>query len=203
MIRSLQALDRREQLARFTGHGGRYEDAVQYGDYKIESIQDDNDLRLILWNPEKPCIVAVIDKHEHVAVIDDIEYSTTCTRDGRMQKGQGTRKMIQFMLDYLSQHGADTVELSDKSTVMCNGVKVRLGLMYFFKFGETWYEHFFGFKPSEKYRANYETIKQKRYILGDVSNKPCDYFTDDVIDDLVNKLGFGFFYNVSWVKQLP
>lgn len=202
MIRSLQTLDRRQQLGRYTGKGGRYEDSIQIGKYKVEFLEDEDDLRMILWNPQRPCIVSVIDKHDTVAVIDDIEYSPRCTIDGKMARGEGTREMIQFMLDLLKKRGASRVHLSDKSTRICNGKTIRLGLMYFFKFGETWYEKYFGFKPTEQYRAKYEAIKQKRSMLGDLSDMPCDYFTDDVIDDLINKIGFGFFYNIEWEKEL-
>ena len=203
LIRSLQSLGKREQLGRYISKGGRYEDAVQYDKYKVEFFNDDDDIRFILWNPTRPCIVAVIDKHDKSAVIDDVEYSPSCAVDGRMKRGEGTRDMLQFMFVFLKKHGATSVQLSDKSSVVCNGVKVRLGLMYFFKYGETWYEHHFGFKPTEKYRHRYERIKQKRQaVIGDLSNVPCDAFTDEFIDDLVEKLGFGFFYNISWEKTL-
>ncbi len=199
MIQSLQALGKREQLRRYVCKGGGYEDAIQYDKYKVEFFNDERDMRFILWNPNRPCVVAVIDKRDKLAVIDDVEYSPTCSVDGRMKKGEGTREMLKFVFRLLKEHGAVTVQLSDKSTVVCNGVKVRLGLMYFFKYGETWYEHHFGFKPAETYREKYEQMKRKR---PDLSAKPCDYFTDDVIDELVNSIGFGFFYNISWEKSL-
>jgi len=200
LFQSLYALGKDAQLSRY--RGGAYKDSIKIGKYMVESTEDEFDAHLIIWNPDRPCLNASIDKADKIAVLNAANYDPRCTVDGNMARGEGTRDMIRFFLKLLKEKGADTVELSDKSTVTCNGVKIRLGLMYFFKFGETWYEKYFGFKPTEKYRAKYDFVKQKRHLAGDLSHKPCDYFTDDVIDDLVNKVGLGFFYNISWKKVL-
>ena len=199
MYKSFHALGRDAQLSRY--RGGAYADSTKIGKYMVESSEDEFDVHLIIWNPDRPCLNASVDRAEKVAVLNTANYDPRCTTDGRMAKGEGIREMIRFFLKLLNEHGANKVELSDKSTVVCNGSKIRLGLMYFFKFGETWYEKYFGFKPTEKYRGKYEAVKQKRHLLGDLSKKPCEYFTDDVIDELVNKIGFGFFYNISWEKS--
>jgi hypothetical protein len=200
LYESFYALGRDTQLSRY--RGGAYKDSIQFGKYMVEFTEDDSDSQLIIWNPDRPCLNASIDRSDKVAVLNTANYDPRCTIDGNMARGEGTREMIRFFLKLLKEKGSESVELSDKSTVICNGIKIRLGLMYFFKFGETWYEKYFGFKPTEKYRSKYEAVKQKRYLVGDLSNKPCDYFTDDIIDNLVNKVGFGFFYNISWKKVL-
>lgn len=196
MYRSFQALGKDSQLGRY--RGGAYSDAVVIDKYKVEFTEDDIDAHLLLWNPDRPCVNASIDKREKSAVLNVGNYDPRCTIDGKMARGEGTKKMIRFFLDRLKERGVKHVELDDKSYVICNDKKIRLGLMYFFKYGETWYERHFEFKPSEKYKAKYEEMKKKRLTLGDLSNKPCDYFTDDVIDELSSKIGFVFFYNISW-----
>lgn len=200
MYRSFQALGKDEQLGRYTG--GAYTDAVTIDKYKIEYSEDDVDAHLLLWNPDRPCVNASIDKREKSAVLNIGNYSPKCTIDGKMARGEGTRNMIHFFLNVLKEKGVKLVELDDKSYVTCNNKKIRLGLMYFFKYGETWYEHYFNFKPSDKYRAKYEDMKKRRLMLGDLSEKPCDYFTDDVIDDLSSRIGFVFFYNIGWELNL-
>jgi len=200
LYESFYALGKNAQLSRY--RGGAYKASSKIGKYMVESTEDEFDVHLLIWNPDRPCLNASIDKADKIAVLNAANYDARCTVDGNMARGEGTREMIRFFLKLLKDKGADKVELSDKSNVMCNGVKIRLGLMYFFKFGDTWYEKYFGFKPTEKYRAKYDAVKQKRHLVGDLSHKPCDYFTDDIIDDLVNKVGLGFFYNISWEKVL-
>lgn len=196
MYRSFQALGKDVQLGRY--RGGAYSDGIVIDKYKVEFAENDLDSHLIIWNPDRPCLNASIDKQEKSAVLNVANYDPKCTIDGKMARGEGTRTMIHFFLNLLKEKGVTLVELSDESHVICNNKKIRLGLMYFFKYGETWYEHYFNFKPSEKYRAKYEDMKKRRLTLGDLSDKPCDYFTDDVIDELSAKIGFVFFQRINW-----
>jgi hypothetical protein len=181
--------------------GGAYTDAIQIGDYKVETQEDGDDVRILLWNPNRPCIAMVVNKEDKVASIDLIEYSPECTVSGRMKRGDGTREMIAFALDLLRQRGAHTVQLMDNSSVVCNGVKVRIGLMYFFKYGQTWYEKYFGFKPDSAHADRYARAKTIQKTLG-LSETPCDSFTDEVLDDLVLQTKLVFFPRIVWEKQL-
>jgi len=40
---------------------------------------------------------------------------------------------MNFAFQLMKDNGATTVQLTDKSTVLCNGKKIQLGLMHFFK----------------------------------------------------------------------
>lgn len=188
--------NRKDQWLRYAAGGG-YTDAIQIGNYKIETQEDDRDKRFLLWNPDRPCIAMVLDKQDNVANIDSIEYNPTCTIDGKMKRGEGTRDMIQTAIQFLKQQGAKKIQLTDNSYITCNDTKVRLGLMYFFKTGRTWYEKYFGFHPEPRYAKRYEQAKQIQSTLG-LSEKPCDYFTDDVLDDIVTKVGIVFFDRIVW-----
>ena len=199
MMNVLIACGRHDQWSRYMTGGG-YTDAIRHGDYMIETQEDENDKRFLLWNPDRPCIAMVIDKSDNTAVIDSIEYSPRCTVDGKMKRGEGTRKMIRTALSVLKTHGSTKVVLSDNSYVICDGMKVRLGLMSFFKTGNTWYEKHFGFRPEAKYAEQYARVKERQKSLG-VSEKPCSYFTEEVLDELIAKTGFVFFYRMSW--ELP
>jgi hypothetical protein len=50
-----------------------------------------------------------------------------------MKRGSETRDMMNFAFQLMKDNGATTVQLTDKSTVLCNGKKIQLGLMHFFK----------------------------------------------------------------------
>ena len=57
-----------------------------------------------------------------------------------MKRGSETRDMMNFAFQLMKDNGATKVQLTDKSTVLCNGKTIKLGFMYFFKYGKTWYE---------------------------------------------------------------
>lgn len=193
MMVALKSLGRTDQWSRYMTGGG-YTDAIQVGNYKVEFQEDDHDIRMLVWNQTRPCITMVVDKHDTIAVIDSIEYSPGCTVDGRMKRGEGTRDMIRFALRLLKAKGATKVQLTDMSSVVCDGVKVRLGLMSLFRSGQTWYEKHFGFRPEAKYAERYARAKASLQLV----DKPCSYFTDDVLDDLVAKSGLVFFNRIVW-----
>jgi hypothetical protein len=195
MTRTLQRIGKHTQ-AGYYSVGGAYKDAKLQGPYKVETLETEDEIRYIFWNPIEPCISAVFYKDDKTAVIDTISYSPMCTVDGKMEKGTGTRKMIQYCIDVLESNGAKTISLQDNSNVICNGVNVSLGLMYLFKYGQTWYEKHFQFKPDRKYRAKYEGILAKLPRI----DKPCDSFTDDVVDSLVKHYDLAFWYRIEWVR---
>jgi hypothetical protein len=197
MMNSLIASGRTEQWSRYMTGGG-YTEAVQIGKYKVEIQEDDTDIRFLIWNPARPCITMVLDKREKIAVIDSIEYNPQCNTNGKMGRGEGTREMIDFAISLLKQSGATKVQLMDNSSVVCNGVKVRLGLMYFFRTGQTWYEKYFGFQPEPKYAQRYANAKVSLKPI----DKPCDYFTDDIVYDLLADLKLVFLTNIVWELQL-
>ena len=189
MMNTLISCGRTDQWSRYMTGGG-YTDAVEIGNYKVETQEDKQDIRFLLWNPHRPCITMVFDKHDKIANIDSIEYSPECATDG----------IITFAMNLLKTSGATKVQLTDNSSVICEGKKIRLGLMYFFKTGQTWYEKYFGFHPESKYTAQYARAKTIQATLG-LSEKPCDYFTDDVLEDLLVKTKLVFFQNIVWEKE--
>lgn len=177
--------------------GGSYLTAKQVGNYKVEYFDDDNELQLTIWNPDRPCIVIVLIKDIETAILNLVEYDTRCTTDGRMERGTGTRKMITFALDLIKESGAKSVQLDDRATVICSdGTQVKLGPMYFFKTGQTWYEKYFGFQPIRN-KELYLKAKEIRKTLG-VSDKPCNYFTDDVVYELMLQTKFAQINDYGW-----
>ena len=195
MISSLYHLKRRDI---WTKYGSGYADSKTIGKYKVEFDDDGDDLRMFIWSKDRPCVVIALSKSLKVAVLDGVYYSPECSIDGKMKRGEGTREMIQFALDMMRENGAESVELTDKSTVVCNGKEIKLGLMYFFKYGQTWYEKYFGFKPIN-HKEDYELAKKIQKTLN-LQDKPCDYFTPNVIKDLIVKTGFTFLTDIAWRK---
>lgn len=203
MMTHLKAMKRNDQWLRYmTGKG--YGDVEPIGDYKVQYDEDDTDLRIILWNPDTPCMVMVIDKRDKSSVINLIKYDARCTLDGKMERGDGTRKMVNFAIDLLKEKGATSVSLMDESTVNCNGKEIELGPMYFLKHGKTWYERYFGFKPAERFREAYEQAKKMRMERLDIerlANQPCTFFTKDVVKDLFAHIELDEFYRYEWIKH--
>ena len=104
--------------------------------------------------------------------------------------------MIKFALNLIRESGAKSVQLDDRATVICKGKEVKLGPMYFFKTGQTWYEKYFGFEPIRN-KELYVKVKEIQKTLG-LENKPCDYFTDKVIYDLMHRTGFIEINDYGW-----
>lgn len=186
--------------------GGGYKDAKIIGDFKVETVDDDDRLIVYIWNPDRPCMVMFLDRETGDVALNDVDYNPKCTVKGNMSRGEGTRGMMTFAMTLMKENGAKTMTLSDNSYIPCeDGTKTPLGPMYFLKNGVTWYEKYFGFKPDERYAADYDTVKKRRLELLDIkflSSQKCEYFTPKVIKDLFTRIGFTFFYAMSWVKQL-
>lgn len=198
----MYALGRMPQWKSAHMRGGSYLTAKQIGDYKVEYHDDDEETQLTIWNPDRPCVVIVLLKELETAVLNLVEYDQRCTVDGKMEQGKGTRDMINFALKLIKEQGAKRVELDDRSTVICkkNGQRVKLGPFYFFRNGVTWYEKYFGFQPIRN-KDTYAKAKEIQKTLG-TADKECDYFTDDVLDDLMEKVKFSKFNDYGWEKTL-
>jgi hypothetical protein len=196
---SIKNVGRTEPWGRYNGGGFNHSEIVD--DYRVELNYEEKDLRMFIWYKSRPCMNIVLSKEDNIAVMDGVYYNYGCTVDGRMIKGEGTRKMVNFAIKFIKSKGAKEILLSDNSDVPCNGKTVRLGPMYFLKFGVTWYEKYFGFKPTEEYAKEYEMMKILQKQLN-VQDKPCDYFTNKVVDDLFNVIGMPFFYKIAWSKKL-
>ena len=196
---SIKNVGRNEQWGRYIG--GDFKDSEIIHTYRVQLNHDKKDLRMFIWSRVRPCVNIVLSKEDNVAVMDGIYYNPGCTIDGKMIRGEGTRKMVRFAITYIKSKGAKEILLSDNSDILCNGKMISLGAMYFLKFGVTWYEKYFGFKPVERFAKTYESAKilQKQLNLQD---KPCDYFTDSVINHLLSKVELAIFYKIAWSKKL-
>lgn len=184
-----------------TYRGGSYDTAIERSGYKVEIEEEGRYTRILLWSPSQPCFVADIDTFDKVAVLLRLEYSSSCSVDGKMTRGDGTKKMMNFMFSFLKELGATKVQLQDESTIACKGKEVSLMWFSFMKYGQTWYERNFGFHPAERYAGDYKQVKDnwKRTKHGLV---PCDMFTEKFTDKLAKELDFTFYRNIVWEKEL-
>lgn len=187
--------------------GGGYEECETIGDYCVEyDDKDEYSRRFLILNPTEPCLVIAIDKkYDKTASMDSVKFNPKCTIDGKMKRGDGTRKMIQFGIDLARKEGASQVSIMDNSTIDCEGQKIDLPGMYFLKYGMTWYEKYFGFKPAERFQKSYAKAKDMREKLLDVKKlqeEKCDFFTDDTIQELLAIIRFTNFYKFEWILKL-
>jgi hypothetical protein len=204
MMNTLRALGRDEQWSLY-GTGGGYNDTLTIGRYKIEIENNENDTRFLIWDPKRPCVNMLFDKRERVGVLDSIRYDPDCTSPEQMTRGSETREMVDFSIGILKRNGATKVFLTDKSTIDCGGTDIELGPMYFLKYGKTWYETHFGFRPSAKFAAEYEDAKRQRVELLDtdfLSTQKCEFFDRETVRDIFRYIGFVNFYSIPWVKDL-
>ncbi len=198
--------DERWNMYRSTFKGGDYESAETIGKYKVEIDNEHPDYeRIFILNPKRPCIAIDYDKRDKYAALNTVEYDPKCTTDGQMKRGSGTKQMMEFALDLLKKRGVKKVQLTDNSTVNCEGIQVSLKLMYFFKHGETWYEKHFGFKPTTEYTEAYENSKNLRkdnFYLDKIVDAPCELFTPTNLKKFVKRVEFEFHPSIIWEKDL-
>lgn len=203
MQRSLKRMGYDDAWGRY--NGGSYETSETIGKYKVDfEKQKSGDLQFIIWNPDRPCLTIYIHKDLKTAILNDVEYSPKCSIDGIMIRGEGTREMLEFAFELAKKYGAERMELNDQSSIRCvNGEKVKLGAFYFIRYGMTWYEKHFGFKPTQEYREEYELAKVLRHELplDELKSKPCEYFDRKTTNALMRKLELDF-GEIVWEKTL-
>jgi len=191
--------------------GGGREDARRViEDYVVSSYTTDDDdgtKRFIIWGSTRFRCVDVVAYPDGTSVLN-VEYDSKCTTRGNMERGDGTKNMLNFTFKMLKLLGVKSVHITDTAKTTCRGttVKVMLGPMYFLKHGMTWYEKYFGFVPSPRHVEDVRIIKESRLQTLDIpalESKPCEEFTDDFIADQLGLLARGTrFQLVEWVKYL-
>ncbi len=203
-ILALRKLHRKDYPLVYRGAG--IENAKHIGKYSIETDISNDQIRLMFWSTDRlKCVDYVIDKEDNTASIQSLSYRNTCTVDGRMAHGKDMRDMINFSFKQVKKLGVKTVYLSDTSNIKCNGKPIGLAAMYFLKFGQTWYEKYFGFKPSGKDAENYEAAKEKRLQIPNLQQleaAPCDAFEYEPATDILRNIGLKRFHIFEWVKKL-
>jgi hypothetical protein len=201
--RSLKRFDHDDKWVRYMG--GSYETSKLIGKYKIDfDRQPNGDIQFIIWNPTTPCLVVYVHKDSRIAELNSLDYSPRCTVDGNMIRGEGTRDMIEFALAVAKKMGAKVIQLQDESTIKCeSGEKIKLGPFYFIRHGVTWYEKYFGFKPTLEFKDEYKEAKKLRTRLNleDLKTRPCNYFTRKTTDTILRSLELSF-HSIVWEKTL-
>ena len=185
---------------------GAYTDTKVIEDYKVEYAIQEGSQSILIWSPKEPCVHIVLYDNDTIASLIWVGYDAKCNTEGNMERGTGTRKMLDFAFRLAKQHGATHIELMDDAKVDCNGKKIDLSPMYFLKHGMTWYESKFGFQPRDEYKEEYAMMKEARKNL-DISflqKQPCDYFTRSMVRDILRNLDGDrdVFYRTSWIKTL-
>lgn len=196
MYDTLRSLERENRWRCYIG--GSYETAEIIGKYKVQIDDEGPYIRILIWNPHIPCIAVDIDKVDKIAVMNSLLYHPKCTIDGKMVRGEGTREMIEFAFDLMRKYGAKKVQLTDRSTMECNGKKVNLGVFSLFTNKKTWYENRFTFYPIGEYAKDFEIARKNIPIL----NYSCDFYTQENVKSLLKKYNIPDIKLLSWEKIL-
>lgn len=179
-----------------------YTDNYQFPVHIEAATSDDPITNIYIGNPRnrpKPCIdITVIDDE---AILQEVQYMSTCSTNKFLQKGHGTVEMIQgslkwFMMKY--PH-ISKVSLTDKSYIpVSDGYSLALPEYYMLVHGKTWYEHYFGAvlsssspKASHTAIQSYRTLRNKFVhetpLLSFVSAKDRSRKVYEVISEIFKK----------------
>ena len=206
---------RRRKSTRRRRKGGAYKDGIDIENYKVQEFESDDtdDKTVFIWTSDNDrCIMVTYNKTNFKdATLQRVHYSPKCTLDEKMPRGEGTVRMVKFILEFLKQKGVPEITLGDDSTITCaDGKEVSLALFSFIRSGQTWYEKHFGFKPYNPILAKeYERIKKELMSnrnplfplaeLHELQRRPCEYFVDTkVVKDLMSRLGIKKILESDW-----
>lgn len=205
MMQTLWGMKKDDMIKRYRYSGGGPQTAKIIGKYRVEEDKD----HIYIWSNERPCLHILLDEEGKTAVLSELLYSPTCTVNGNMKRGDDIKAMIEFAFEIAKKKGMKSIELSDKSTVICEetGEEIDLGPFLFVKKGRTWYESL-GFIPAypPMYVNAYLEARQRRKELPNISfleQQSCEYLTNKrVYDIMISDLKFGGFRNIVWRKNL-
>ena len=193
MYHVLMHLKRYERLKTYIYTSKKVPDEV-IESYKVEIVEDGEYEQIYIWNQSKQRVLIDLDKKEEYAVLNPV-----CPNP------ESTKEMIIFALDFLKKRGVKKVQMDDRASVDCNGEKISLSLIHFFKYGETWYEDNFGFKPTSEYLDEYNIVKKNRkdlLVVDNLRNAPSAVFTHKNMMIFLRKVHFEFYGSIVWEKTL-
>ena len=127
-----------------------------YGkDYKFDFREDYNNItntKDIFVGNKKECILINIEKNNNkVAHIQTFNYFEKCDLYKKLPRISGTRILMKTALQYIClKKGIKKVTITDKAVFIQNGEKISFFILYFFKYGESYYQKNFGFKYLKK-----------------------------------------------------
>ena len=204
-MRTLSCLKHDHLAARYSG--GAYKDSQDIEGYNVQTFEGDGFTELRIWSPRDQCLGILFEERKKVAILLWLKYYPGCRADGKMERGSGTRKMLEFGLRKATERGYTHIELSDTSKIDCGEEKVFLAPMYFLQNGVTWYEKYFGFQIDAAHKQAYETMKKlrkERLDITELKKQPCEFFTHDVVRAILRQIDgdLSVLTMSSWVKEL-
>lgn len=194
MGHTLRILDKVEAATWYKIGGGPRE-KLRIGKY-IVNMQD-NDLYYHMTfcsNDNKPYLVAVIDRTDMSAIIDQNEYYRSC-KDGL----EDDIELVKIAIDIIKTHKIQYIDLVDRIYIKCEDIHISFDTFHFLNHGCTWYEKHFGFKPqTQEWIDEYDIIKETyKNIsveeLAEYKNRDCKFYTSDKVRNFLNK------YNISHI----
>lgn len=207
MLQTLWAMKKHNLIHnyKYIQKGGGPTESIVLDKYRVETFED----HIYIWSDKRPCVHILLDEVDKNAVLSELFYSPSCTIHGNMKRGTETKEMMFFAFQIAKDMGMKSIELMDKSSVLCDETKeeIALGPFLFIKKGRTWYESM-GFRPAypPMYVKAYQEAKQRRLQLPDIAwleKQTCEYLTNQkVYDILIHTLKFGGFHNIVWRKEL-
>ena len=146
---------------------------------------------MINGDGSRTCLMGIIlEGDESEMSLQRFGYSQTCSTNKKMERGKGTKAMLNALIEYVKTHHprVKRITLSDCSEFECpygNETK-KFGLysFYMLKYKKPYYMHNFKFlftKPEQKqrYKKNLSLIKQKLIINDDILHNYTKYMSDD------------------------
>ncbi len=196
MYSMLYGLHRGEQVGRYMG--GIYAGPpVEIDGYRVRSYETEKDLEMSIYNSDNHCVVFTLDKSDKVAVVSLVNYMR---RHAPIVDSENTVALVQFALNKIREHGGKCVRVMDRLLIdQPENSKRILSLIYFIKYGMTWYEKHFGFQIDETHKKEHETSKELRNTIS--FQEPYDYSNEQEME-YIRRMELSTLFYAAWEKNL-
>lgn len=184
----LKSLDRDERWSMYAIPYTKYDSFEIIDDFTIAiDANNPNFERVIIHDLTQPYIAIDYDKLDKFAA-----FNRLCEdADDKMKRA------VEIVLDLLKNRGAKTIQMYGTN---------ELDLINFFKYGETWYEQHFGFKPVDTSDLqDYNESKKRRKMLpylDRIERAPSELFTEDILDVFQKIVDLSLWSIDIWEKTL-
>lgn len=122
---------------------------------------------IFIGNPKlkpKPCVdIAIIDDE---AILQDLQYMSTCSANNFPKRGQGTIEMLQASLKWVCTRYPELKEirLTDKSYIPTNESIIPLPEYSMLVHGQTWYQRHFGAIPDPSSAVTKKIVSAYQHV---------------------------------------
>jgi hypothetical protein len=148
----------------FIKNGGDKKYKYKGYDFMVNKEYNKNNEETIFFIGKKnKCLIAKLDNNDNKIYIQSFGYYNDCSIGKRMNKGIGTKGVMYTFIHYIKKNYKDNVKyliLDDNAIYNCEGIAINMSMLYFFKYGDYYYSHKYGFELYDEDNDKLKKLKK-------------------------------------------